>query len=90
MGGAGRGRYFVSCYLNRLGLPVRDVQAGPLVAGAVAAARRRGDARQLRLLGEEPPEAWMAREERMWAAELRDERRNAGGGGGGGGAAARL
>ena len=40
-----RTRFFVSCYVNRVGLPVRDVQQGALVDQAVADAMQRGDQR---------------------------------------------
>jgi len=46
-------RYFVSCYINRLGLPVRDVQQGALVEAKLAQARARRDLRIIRLLGQE-------------------------------------
>ena len=65
-------RYFVSCYINRLGLPVRDVQQGALVEAKLAQARARRDLRIIRLLGQE--EEWMEKEEAMWARQLEVER----------------
>ena len=44
---------------------------------ALELAHARGDARVVRLLGGEVEEGWMAREEAMWAAAVRLEKRGA-------------
>jgi hypothetical protein len=69
-----RTRYFVSCYLNRVGLPVRDIQQGELVEKTAATAARHRNRRVLRLLGKEEPLDWMRREEAMWGREVERER----------------
>ena len=68
-------RYFISCYINRLGLPVRDVQSGALVQAKIEHATQTGDARVIRLLGGESHSVWMGREEAMWGRLLGAERR---------------
>jgi hypothetical protein len=65
---SGRPRFFLSCYYHVNWLPTRDNLAGPAVARIKAWARGRGDARLLRLFGEDP-----LRAQRMHATGMEPE-----------------
>ena len=65
-------RYFISAYLQRIGLPHRDRFDVPAVEAICQEARRRNDRRTLRLFGQDP--LFAEREQAAWRAMIAEDR----------------